>query len=195
MGQNRLKKLGLLIASALYGFVLLVAAYGHQEIDLRVEDSEITGLPDRYSPCVIDWDNNSLKIRDKALELPRLLSSFFKSERYKDKNGKLLLKAGIAWELKISASWFHQEEEKGALPEYLILSLIPINKGYRIDTIVNLETVSIVGVRVVLLTFSKEDDDVWVNDQNPLLGSVTSSEFELVVDEDAASVWEKNEGE
>jgi hypothetical protein len=189
--KNKRNKPNFKLTSALCWFLLPTSALGHQEVELHIRDSEIRGLPGHYSPSLINWQDNSLDIKGKHLKLPKLFSSFLNSERHNDKSGNLILEAGISWQLSISASWFHQKGNEGDLPDYMVFTLKPINKDYRIEMIIDLEAVAIVGVRVIVSTFSKDNGDVWVNKRSPILESATSAELELVVDETATSVWER----
>jgi len=171
--------------------ILTLSAYSNEEVALKIKNSEIIGLPEKYDHSMILWSENSILIKNKKLKLPNIFSEFLESDKTYHKDSNLFLQPNIAWELALRAAWSNRSSEDSGLPDYMIFSFRPISKDFRIELIINMESVSIVGSRIILTAYSKEKGDVWVNDKKQILKSVVSTELELVIDGSASSVWEK----
>lgn len=163
----------------------------HQDIALKISGDNITGLPEKYGPCSIDWKNNRLSIKGNFVQFPDFFSDVLGSNKKVTENGDILLEVGVNWKLSITASWFHDKTDPRSLPDYMILSFYPENKDYHFRVLVDMEKPAVVGSTVVLTTFSKKDGDKWTNSETKILDSLVSAETELAIDGNTISIWDK----
>jgi hypothetical protein len=169
------------------------SASAHQDTSLKVSENKIVGLPEKYGPCLIDFEQNQLSIRGEGLKLPDFLEDVLKSKRRISDEGKVLFEAGVLWRLEITASWYHDKSDEGSLPDYMLLEFYPHNKDYHFKVFVNLEKPMVVGSEIFLTTFSKDDGDSWISSAGEQPKGLVSTQMSLVIDESTKSVMDRLE--
>jgi hypothetical protein len=170
-------------------------AVAHQETSLKVAGNKLVGLPEQYSPSSFDFEKNQLLIGGKALKLPSFLAGILNRKRTINDEGQVLFQAGVIWRLEVAASWYHDKSEQGSLSDYLLLEFYPQNKDYHFKVFVNLEKPEVVGSKIVLTTFSKDDGDAWMDSKDPQLESLFSTQMELVIDDSREDVTDRLENQ
>ena len=155
------------------------------------KDSKLEGLPEKYSPCVVDWKKNSIVVSGARITIPDIFEDVLQSKRSYTNKNLIFLEPGIRWRIEFSASWFHEKQSEEALPDYLLLKLYPEKKDYFFIVFIDLEEKKIVGTEIVLTTFSKDSGDVWVNFDKPISDSTVNYKMQLVLKPSDQSVWDK----
>jgi len=153
--------------------------FAHQDVALKISGDKITGLPEKYGLCLMDWKNSRFSVNGKVVKFPGFVANALRSNRKVDENGDILLEVGVNWKLVITASWLHDKSDANSLPDYMIFSFYPENKDYHFRVVVDLEKPTVVGSTIVLTTFSKKDGDKWTNSETKILDSLVSTEAEL----------------
>ncbi len=103
----------------------------HQDRILKIDkDGNIIGLPKEFGPAKFDLDRSYLRIKDKAIVLPKCVSYYFKIH---DKP-----------ELNLSASWYHS---KDIMPYYINFDISQKNKDSGYEILVDLETLELIHVQ------------------------------------------------
>jgi hypothetical protein len=108
------------------------ALQAHEDTIIQLKGTNLVGLPKNYAPAELDMRAFRLRIGSRAMNFSPYLRCFF-DEPY---------------ELRISASWYH---ERSTLPPYLLLHIQPKKKkDFSYGILFNMDTLDVIEVSVTL---------------------------------------------
>jgi hypothetical protein len=99
----------------------------HEDTIIRLEGTQLVGLPQQYQPAELDVRAYRIRIRGQTKEFSPWLKSIFDQPH----------------ELRISASWYNYS----ILPPYLLLSITPAGKNYTYQILVDMDAVRLIEVK------------------------------------------------
>lgn len=105
----------------------------HQDRILSLNEDKLVGLPEKYLPAEYDATRKKLRVRNHEMVFSPYLSSLFPND--------------IDYELKITASWYH---ESNTLPPYINFEIKPLGKDYSYRILLNLETLELLELSIEL---------------------------------------------
>src|SRR5688500_12501137 len=104
----------------------------HRDTLLKIDNNgNVVGLPKEYSPSKFVIEKNYLRIKDKAIFLPKCVNYYFRILEKPD--------------LRLSASWYHS---KDVMPYYLNFDISQKDKDYGYRVLIDLETLKLIYVKV-----------------------------------------------
>lgn len=103
----------------------------HQDTSLKLDGSNIIGLPESYSPASFDVSSKTLVIGQKKIEFPICLSKYFLPRE--------------SHSVELLASWYHEPD---IMPPYLHIGINLSNRDYAFQLLFNLETLEPISVEV-----------------------------------------------
>ena len=111
--------------------VLPSAVLANEDTVIRLEGTNLIGLPKHYTPAELDPKAIRLRIGSHAMTFSPFLKSLF-DEPHK---------------LRIAASWYH---ERSTLPPYLALQIQPKKKDFSYTILFDMETLNVIELSVAL---------------------------------------------
>jgi hypothetical protein len=107
------------------------AVLAHRDTLIRLEGTQLVGLPEKFAPAELDLKAARLRIGHHVMTFSPFLESLFDQPH----------------ELVISASWYHHSK---TLPPYILLRIQPREKDFSYGILLNLETLELIEVSVTL---------------------------------------------
>jgi hypothetical protein len=125
-------------------FVALSEARAHEDTLIRLNGTELVGLPANYAPAELDMKAFRLRIGKRELTFPPSVRELFEQPH----------------DLRISASWYHSS---ATLPPYMLLHIQPRKKDFSYEVLLDLDTLQMIDFTLVLRISDKETWNLGIN--------------------------------
>ncbi|MDP0490678.1 MAG: hypothetical protein Q7Q71_06485 [Verrucomicrobiota bacterium JB023] len=123
---------------ALLIIALSAGLQAHQDKPLKLEKGKLTGLPGKYQPAAFDPKKKTLTIAGKSLAFPEILHPLFTDDHVDELFGELVPVKGHHYQLKFSASWYH-EKLAPELPPYIMIRIEPQGRDYSFEFVIDMD--------------------------------------------------------
>jgi hypothetical protein len=139
------------IALLISALVLLMSSMSqaHEDTPLKLEDGKITGLPKKYQPATFDRKEKILSIAGKRLLFPKVLHALFTDDRVDELFGDPLPVKGHPYQLKFSASWYHEAD---VLPPYMLIRIEPKDRDYAFELLIDMDRLTFIEANARIAT-------------------------------------------
>lgn len=107
-----------------------ISSHAHEDRIITLEDGNLIGLPKEYQPSEFNLGENRLRIGNHTMHFHEYIQGFIPKGEY---------------ELEFLSSWYPED----SIP-YLIMRIIPANKGYSYTLYFNLDTLDLLVIQVVI---------------------------------------------
>lgn len=131
----------------LLAVIVTISAYGHVDTVLRLTQSELKGLPEKYRPAFFSHSERKLQIGHLSVTIPSCLWQHFSTAKKS--------------EFRFWASWYHT---RSTLPPYIALSVKDSNTKTETQLLINLDTLE----PIKLWQFIQISENSWQEKDQPI---------------------------
>jgi hypothetical protein len=124
------------IFSTLFSCILACASLpAHEETIIKLENSKLIGLPDKYQPAELDLKEYRFRIKNNVMNFAPIIEDIFMVHK--------------PYDLTIGASW-HPEGSIGTLPPYIWLRVQEQGSKISYSILFNLDTLDVMNIMVTI---------------------------------------------
>jgi hypothetical protein len=125
----------------------------HQDTALKFDKGNITGLPKQYSPAGFDTKTLTLSISKKDLKFPKVLQRLL-TQDVDDGSGDPFGDTGKtefrSFDLKFSASWYHESIDDDSLPPYMLMTFSSKDQSFSIELLIDMDKLEFIYANILV---------------------------------------------